>query len=235
MITLHLAAGLGTRLGSSVTKPLTTLANGETLLGRQVRLLKGALGEHYVPAIGVGYREELFREAWPDAEFFVSSRYASTNTAKTLLNGLVSFPNRPILWLNADVVFTEDVAHSVGLAIEDGMSFMAVQSGPVGLEEVKFRTDPSGFITAVGKGLNEVDGEAVGINFLTSDDASTLKLFLEDLDDNAYFEDGIQIALERGGLGLKALYLPNDSCIEVDFPSDLEKANQLDLRTSFDT
>src|SRR3954451_10300082 len=89
-----LAAGLGSRLGGSTPKPLTPLGDsGETLLGRQLRLLAPLRAAGATFTLVLGHRLEEFRAAFPCARFAVNDRYSETNTAKSLLAGLTAFEN----------------------------------------------------------------------------------------------------------------------------------------------
>src|SRR4051794_38160524 len=103
-----LAAGLGSGLSGPTPKPLTPLGHGgETLLGRQLRLLAPLHEAGATFTLVLGHRPEEFRAAFPWARFVVNERCFETNTAKSLLAGLAAVDSespRGALWLNGDVV-----------------------------------------------------------------------------------------------------------------------------------
>ena len=168
----------------------------------------------------VGYRKELIMEKLPDLLYLYSPRYAEENTSKSLLRALRKI-DEDLLWLNGDVVFHPSILEKL-IALKQ--TCMVVNVGPVGEEEVKYRTDAQGAIVAVSKGVADAQGEALGINFFKRADLVALKEGLERCADLDYFEKGVEWALQQG---IKVYSLPVDAglCTEVDFPEDLDRAN----------
>jgi choline kinase len=70
-------------------------------------------------------------------------------------------------------------------------------------------------------------GEAVGINFIGSNDLQHFVSRLEEVDDNDYFERGLELAIQLDNLKIKPIDISKYDCIEVDFKEDLANANQL--------
>jgi choline kinase len=103
-----LAAGMGTRLGTMIPKPLTAIRDEETILDFQVEKLSAAVGVHNILVV-VGYRKELIMEKHPDLIYLFNARFAQTNTAKSLLLALQKIGNEDVLWLNGDVFFDAGV------------------------------------------------------------------------------------------------------------------------------
>lgn len=225
-----LAAGKGTRLGGSVPKPLTRLSNGETIIGRQIRLLREVFGSKVNITLVVGFEAEQIVEANPGCKYVYTELYDTTNTSKSLLVALKHIPKSNVLWFNGDVVFDEDLPYYVANRMKQSESFITVNTNRVSDEEVKYVTDDNGFITELSKtvSLVKAEGEAVGINYVSKPDVESLKLELRKADDNAYFEFGIERAIHNhdakygvfdiSELGLKA--------IEVDFREDLASAEK---------
>ena len=99
-----LAAGKGSRLGEkNIPKPLTQLSNGMSILQYQLDQLLRHFSYDDIYIV-VGHHKELIMEAFPDAGFVYSPRYANENTSKSLLRALNKI-NETVLWLNGDVVF----------------------------------------------------------------------------------------------------------------------------------
>ena len=103
---------------------------------------------------------------------------------------------------------------------------MLVNQGPVGEEEVKYHCDAAGKMTAVSKSVKNPQGEALGINIFTGESLPALREQLKLCADNDYFEKAIEMAI-ADGIEVWPLPIDRDACTEIDFPEDLQKANQL--------
>ena len=221
-----LAAGVGSRLGRPIPKPLTTLADGETILARQLRLLREGFDRPQI-SIVVGFKKDMIMEAHPDVGYVYNERFGETNTSKSLLRGLLQTGDDPVLWMNGDVVFEESLVSTLAPAIRDDVSFVAVNHAEVDDEEVKYTLDGDGSITALSKGVPtaRARGEAVGINYVSGSDKSHLVARLADVADDDYFERGIEMTIDRDD----RRWVPLDVagfCVEVDFESDLRDVNR---------
>ena len=64
-----LAAGMGTRLGRPLPKPLTTLSDGRTIIGQQLENIRTVLGVDSEILVVVGFKLEAIIEAFPDVSF----------------------------------------------------------------------------------------------------------------------------------------------------------------------
>ncbi|TAL44605.1 MAG: phosphocholine cytidylyltransferase family protein, partial [Salinibacterium sp.] len=62
-----LAAGMGSRLGRSLPKPLTELSDGRTIMQQQFDNIRFAFGAKAHVMIVVGYKLEHIIEAFPNA------------------------------------------------------------------------------------------------------------------------------------------------------------------------
>ena len=80
-----LAAGMGSRLGRSLPKPLTELNDGRTIMQQQFDNIHAAFGTDAQVTIVVGYKLEHIIEAFPDAQFVYNEQYDQTNTSKSLM------------------------------------------------------------------------------------------------------------------------------------------------------
>ncbi|MEC7840269.1 MAG: phosphocholine cytidylyltransferase family protein [Chlamydiota bacterium] len=217
-----LAAGQGTRLGEGGgPKPLTTLANGKSILEMQLENFTKYISNNDIYIV-VGYQKEMVMSYFPDVTFIDNPAFAEENTAKSLLRAFQHFDD-DVIWINGDVVFHDDILDNILQATE---SSMVVNIGDVGDEEVKYRTDEKGRIIEVSKNVQFPEGEALGINVFLKDDLAKLKHNLEVCDNQDYFEKGIEASIQQG-LKILPLVVKQEDCVEIDFPEDVLKANRL--------
>ncbi|MDA2984631.1 MAG: phosphocholine cytidylyltransferase family protein, partial [Actinomycetota bacterium] len=78
----------------------------------------------------------------------------------------------------------------------------------------------------LSKTVEEALGEAVGINFISSRDKSSLLKNLELCQESDYFERGIELAIESDGLKVTPVDISDLFAVEVDFQEDLDRANK---------
>jgi choline kinase len=226
-----LAAGLGTRLGLLSPKPLTLLADGRSILQRQIDNIRQGFGDDARVTLVVGYRMDLLIEAFPDALFAYNQRYRETNTAASLLKALHSSSDGGVLWLNGDVVFDAGILEVVRPWIEADQTFVCVNTGPVADEEVKYTVDGDGCVHTLSKQVADGLGEAVGINYISSRDKATLIAQLQRCGEQDYFERGIEFAIAEDGMRVKAVDISSFFVVEVDCLDDLVRANTEVIRT----
>jgi len=221
-----LAAGVGSRLGQPIPKPLTPLADGETILARALRQLTARFSRHSIHVV-VGFKKDLIMEAMPDVGFIYNQAYGDTNTSKSLLKALAILGPGGVLWLNGDVVFDPGVIDDLLPPIAMDRSFVCVNTAKVGDEEVKYTLDDRGLIAELSKTVGPgALGEAVGINHVSSGDRAVLARRLEECDDGDFFERGIELAIARDGIEVEALDISGHPVIEVDFAEDLERVKR---------
>ena len=222
-----LAAGMGTRLGRPLPKPLTPLVDGRSILQRQLDTIGHVLGTAAPVTAVVGFQCELVMQAAPDLRFAYNPHFARTNTSKSLLRGLRATGPGGVLWLNGDVVFDAAVLEAVLPVLEADESFVCVDTSVVGDEEVKYTLDAEGWIDGLSKTVEGGLGEAVGINFVSSADKATLIEHLEGCGDQDYFERGMETAIAEAGLRFRPLDISRWAAVEVDFEADLDRANAM--------
>ncbi len=222
-----LAAGMGTRLGRPLPKPLTPLVDGRTILHRQLDTLGQVFGSRVDVTAVVGFQCELLMQAAPDLRFAYNPHFARTNTSKSLLRGLRATHEGGVLWLNGDVVFDAAVLEAVLPALEADESFVCVDTSTVADEEVKYTLDDDGFVAELSKTVTGGLGEAVGINHVSSADKAVLVEHLEACGDQDYFERGMETAIIEAGLRFRPLDISRWAAVEVDFEADLDRANAM--------
>jgi len=220
-----LAAGMGSRLGRSLPKPLTELNDGRTIMQQQFDNIHHAFGNNVKVTIVVGYKLEHIIEAFPEASFVYNEQYDQTNTSKSLMRALKASTPGGVLWMNGDVVFDPAALERAAAMVARDQSFVSVNTAKVSDEEVKYTTDAEGFIKELSKTVKGGLGEAVGINYISRDSKATLLRHLKKVGDQDYFERGIELAIEQDGLMIEPIDISDLYAIEVDFAEDLERAN----------
>ncbi len=102
---------------------------------------------------------------------------------------------------------------------------MSVNTAKVSDEEVKYTTDAEGYIKELSKTVKGGLGEAVGINYISRDDKANAAAPAAAVDDQDYFERGIELAIEQDGLRVEPVDISDLYAVEIDFAEDLERAN----------
>jgi len=223
--TVILAAGMGSRLGRSLPKPLTELGDGRSIMKQQHDNIRAAFGDDAEITTVVGYRAETIVEAFPAVNYVYNDRYDQTNTSKSLLQALAKTGKGGVLWMNGDVVFDPRILGRAIALIERDQSFVTVNTSKVSDEEVKYTVTAEGFIKELSKTVKGGIGEAVGINFVSSADKKAFMRHLARVDDQDYFERGLELAIIEDGLLLEPMDISDLYAVEVDFAEDLERAN----------
>ncbi|WP_165063703.1 phosphocholine cytidylyltransferase family protein [Marisediminicola senii] len=220
-----LAAGMGSRLGRSLPKPLTELSDGRTIMQQQFDNIHDAFGDDAAVTIVVGYKAEHIIEAFPQATFVHNEQYDQTNTSKSLMRALRASATGGVLWMNGDVVFDPTALHRAAKVVRRGQSFVSVNREKVSDEEVKYTTDAEGYIRELSKTVKNGLGEAVGINYVAKHDKAALLRQLGRVDNQDYFERGIELAIEQDKLRFEPIDISDLYAVEIDFAEDLERAN----------
>ncbi len=216
-----LMAGMGSRLGKPIPKCLMPLNSRETILSRQLRILR----TFDLTCIGVvGFKKDLVMEADPNLLFVYNPRFDTTNTAKSLLCALRHIHNEDVLWLNGDVVFDPGV---IARLLKAEGSLVAVNNARVAEEEVKYTLDGDGFINAISKQIPSPLGEALGINLIESKFLAAFKDKLAQAADGDYFERGMELLIQQAGGVFRPTDVGDLDCLEVDFKRDLDQARRL--------
>ncbi|TQN44320.1 choline kinase [Blastococcus colisei] len=222
-----LAAGMGTRLGRDHPKPLTPLTDGRSILRRQLDGLRAVLGDDVPITAVVGFRSEMIMQAAPELTFAYNPDFATTNTSKSLLRGLRNSREGGVLWLNGDVVFDPAVLELALPCLRSDQSFVCVDTSTVADEEVKYTLDDEGYVRELSKTVVGGLGEAVGINFVSAADKPALIEHLSACGAQDYFERGMETAIEEQGLRFRPVDISEFAAVEVDFETDLQRANTL--------
>ncbi|MES2575416.1 MAG: phosphocholine cytidylyltransferase family protein [Bacteroidota bacterium] len=220
-----LAAGMGSRLGNPFPKPLTLLKNGKSIMEFQTDNIISKYSADDINVV-VGFKKDLIMERFPDLTYIYNPFFDRTNTSKSLLLALKKNKDKSVLWFNGDVVFDKLILDILDPYIQANESFVAVNTSKVADEEVKY-TLKNGYIDELSKIVKNGLGEAVGINFISSVDIQKFITRLEECDDNDYFERGLELAIEKDGIKIKAVDISKYNCMEIDFVEDLENVNNM--------
>jgi choline kinase len=102
---------------------------------------------------------------------------------------------------------------------------VTVNTSKVSDEEVKYTTSAEGFIEKLSKTVKGGLGEAVGINYVSSHDKAGLLRQLQRVEDQDYFERGIELAIEQDKMLVEPVDISDLYAVEIDFAEDLERAN----------
>lgn len=220
-----LAAGIGSRLGNPFPKPLTPLKNGKSIMQMQTENIASKYNIDDINVV-VGFKKDLIMERFPELTYVYNPFFDRTNTSKSLLQALKKHRDTSVLWFNGDVVFDERILDVLNPHIKANTSFVAVNTSKVAEEEVKY-TLKDGYINELSKTVKNGLGEAVGINFISSNDILKFIERLEECDVNDYFERGLELAIEKDNLNVKAVDISMYNCMEIDFAEDLDNANKM--------
>lgn len=215
-----LAAGVGSRLGKPFPKSLSQLPTGESILGRQIRIIRDWGIKEII--VVVGFKKEFIMEYFPNVFYSYNPLFYITNTSKSLSHALEDL-EEDVIWLNGDVIFDETIIDRI---IKNEGNVVAVNSAKCGEEEVKYKNDRKGCLLEISKKVKDPQGEAVGINKISRKDINLFKDTLRECDDQDYFEKGIELLIKRGKV-FKTVDISDCRCIEVDFPADWEVAVSL--------
>lgn len=212
-----LAAGMGTRLGTLVPKPLTSIKNEKTILDFQIEKLSTKIGADNIYLV-VGYKKEIIMEAYPNLIFIYNEAYAHTNTAKSLMLALKKIED-DVIWMNGDVYFDLQV---LDLLLKSPSSACLVDTKKCGEEEIKYTVNNQGNIKELSKKVKNGLGEAVGINLIKKKDRKNFIEALEKVEQKDYFEKALENLTMNRKLVLKPINLGDLYCQEIDFEEDLE-------------
>lgn len=220
-----LAAGIGSRLGNPFPKPLTPLKNGKSIMEYQVENIASKFDIDDINVV-IGFKKDLIMERFPELTYIYNPFFDRTNTSKSLLRALKKYRKNGVLWFNGDVVFDVKLLDILNPYIESNTSFVAVNTSKVADEEVKY-TLKDGVINELSKTVKNGLGEAVGINFISSNDIQSFINRLEECDENDYFERGLELAIEKDNIKIEAVDISKYNCMEIDFIEDLENVNNM--------
>lgn len=212
-----LSAGIGSRLGQPLPKCLLKLPSGESLLSRQIRIMKSEGISEIIVVVGFG--RELIMTKISDVKFVYNPNYRITNTSKSLMLALREC-NDDVIWTNGDLIYDREII--AGIKLQKNNS-VVINNARCSEEEIKYRSDNNSNITEISKKVKDAQGEALGINLIMKSSLRGLIDALEQCENNDYFERAIQILIDRDVV-FKGFNVSRYRCIEIDFEEDWQKA-----------
>jgi choline kinase len=230
--TVILAAGDGGRLNHATArlpKPLVSLA-GRPIVQYTIDAIAGA-GLREICVV-TGYLEEQLREhlaallpATIDASFVSNSRFHEP-ASLSLMAAREYAGNEPFLLLMADHVFETAVLRALlnGHVQEPGVSLVAAdrqQRDPAYVAEATRLVVRDGFVTAIGKGLDEWDALDAGAFVLTPAVWKAADAVLQPCELSVIFSE-----MARRG-ELRAAPIDGAWWYDIDTPDDLAAAEKL--------
>lgn len=225
-----LAAGMGTRLGGFIPKPLTRLSDGRTIMEQQLQNIAAVFGEEAWKRtfVVVGHKAELIVESLPSSvRVIYNEDYDRTNTSKSLLRALeLTKKYNGVMWFNGDVVFSPYILSRAIELMNNQCSFLAVTNDSVGEEEMKYSLSTDGSINRVSKQNSAGLGEAVGINFVAASDIGGYINALRKVSNDAYFEAAIEETIRKEMIWMP-LPVSGLFAVEIDFQEDLQRVNSM--------
>jgi choline kinase len=164
-----LAAGMGTRLRSAVgdrPKGLIEI-EGETLVGRSLRLLRAAGVERMT--VVVGFQADQYRRFAANAsdiDLVVNEAFETTGSMASLARALDSI-DEDLLLLESDIVYQ---ARALDALLDQPQRDATLLSGPTAAGDEVWVYAPAGLVRAMSKQLDDLPGamgEFVGLTRLS--------------------------------------------------------------------
>ena len=168
----------------------------------------------------------MILEAHPEVVFVYNEAYDETNTSQSLLRALRATNDGGVLWMNGDVVFEGGLlARTIPL----------IEAEPVlRRRQHRERRRRGGQVHRRRRGmdpravqdrrLRRSARRSASTTSRAADKAALIRR-LGEVDDQDYFERGIELAIEHDGLRFAALDISELAAVEVDTPDDLARAN----------
>jgi CTP:molybdopterin cytidylyltransferase MocA len=214
------AAGTGRRMKSYGPKPMIDLPGGETVLGRQIRVLRTVFPKSDLVVV-VGYEaDRVMRSLPPGVRAVENESYETTGVARSLGMGLRVALHRRILIVYGDLVFT---APAVSWAASAGPSVLLDSHGQMDSEEIG-ATVVGGFVTSFNYGLPAKWGQ---VALLAGRELDLFKRFVWSEDTRRHFGfEALNSVIDAGGR-IRAVEPAGVRIVEIDAPRDIERAREI--------
>ena len=216
-----LAAGMGTRLKSRTSKPLSMISKDKTILDFQVEKLTKKVGEDNI-LIVVGHKKEHIMDKFANLTFVFNKAYRITNTSKSLLLALRKI-NDDVICIDGDLFFDEEV---LDLLMKTKNSSYLVDRKKCTGKETKYTVNKGGFIKQISKSLTNHKGEALGIRFIRKNDLNIFRKELEVVENNVYGDKAMGNLTLNNKIKLMPIYIGSFFCKGVNTQDDLKKVKQ---------
>lgn len=222
MQAIILAAGMGTRLGTALPKPLTEIAPGLSLLGNLVTILARLVPLRDLHVV-VGHQAPAIVRALPNLHYVMNIEFARTNTARSLLLGLRAVHGADdILWINGDLYLNFPTAQRL-VRSDTRHSRALVARGRAGPEAMKYSLRPDGGIARLSKTAADSPGESLGLHVVLKRDRPALHEALLQAGANDYYEAAVERCTLAGTIRVMPIEAGQGFCREIDDPDDLDE------------
>jgi choline kinase len=225
-----LAAGVGNRIaGTSGGLPKSYLRlGGETLLGRNIRLLRDAGVAEIV--LVTGHQRERFAADFTEAGIrHVFNPFYRTSNVLVSLWCALPFLHRDFFYLHADTVFAPQILGGLA-AVASGEAVLAVDRKECGEEEMKYTLAADGSVDRLNKTMppGDADGEFLGLARFSASTLPSLRVASERIldrgDFHCFVEAALQEMVDAGEVSLSVFDTGDWPWREIDFPEDYEAA-----------
>jgi choline kinase len=236
MQAIILAAGMSKRLRplTDSTPKCLLKVGGKTLLEMTINNILANGIKNFVMV--TGYRENMIREhmaeKFPglDITYLTNADFENNNNSYSLWMTRNLIHGKSIL-LDSDILFDYRIISK--LLEFQHTDCLAVKCAPtLGEEEIKVIIDSANKIEHIGKHLDPAAsfGESIGIERFSYDFFSKLSEVLDrkishENNVNEFYEASFQELYDRGN-AMYAVDVSEYKCIEIDFPDDLERAQE---------
>ncbi|MEK6969039.1 MAG: phosphocholine cytidylyltransferase family protein [Nanoarchaeota archaeon] len=223
------AAGKGTRLGELTknTNKCLLQIGGKPLLRHTVETLKKqGINEIYVIT---GYYGEKIKEELGDLVHYVyNPNYAETNILGSIILAKEHLIDSEFLFITGDSLVHPDILKKILDA--EGDIAVLIELKQCDDEDMKVIIDEHK-ITQMSKNIpcNLANGEYTGITLFSKKSSKTLFTEIEDslqIKNSQYLAE-ILLLMQQKGHHLNPIYSENIPRIEIDYPEDLKKAQQI--------
>lgn len=233
MQAIILAAGQGNRLREVTQgkpKCYVELA-GESLLGRNLRLLREAGVRRTVIVTGYQRRQLMADFSAPDIVWAFNPFYAQANVLASFWAGMSRLEaGRDVLYLHADTVFHPKILQD--LMERPGALVLACDEKVCGDEEMKYRSE-GGRVVEINKTMETgaSEGEFLGVCKIAGGQLPAVREAVEAVLERgifeAFFEVAIQELIDSRRVPVTVMPVGEHPWIEIDFPEDYAAAQEL--------
>jgi choline kinase len=203
-------------------KPLIELSGYETVLGRQLRVLRTAFPKADIVVV-VGYEADRVIRTLPlgmRLKVVENERHDETNVLRSIGMGLRVVNTTNVLVVYGDLVFNSD---AVAWASSNGSSLLVDTKGQIGEEEVG-ATVVDGRVTNMSYGL---DTKWSQIMYLTGRELDLFKRMAWNNDKRVWFGyEALNMVIDNGG-HLRAIEPRGVRVAEIDSSKDIERARSI--------
>ena len=235
MKALILLAGAGRRLHPlTIDSPKSLLPIGDsTVLEHMItKLLRAGISSFVVVC---GFMETTIRgyigERFPDLDitYLTNEHFLTTNTGCSLLVARDHLCGEAFIKLDGDVIFDDEVLERL-LALEEGPSYVCIDSSDIGEEVIKVICNEHGDVVRIGNRLavDHAIGESIGIERISQDTSTALFASLEAMmADPANHQNYYEAAYDeivRAGTPFRAVDISGLHWVEMDDLADHTQA-----------